>query len=99
TVPTKILKDAIEGGCEAAMKDWCMYQYANTQGPLVFRQELAKMLSTYYGAAVRPDQLAVSSGISSSLSILAKGIVGGPGSLVLVEENTYFLAGKIFEEA
>ncbi|KAF4684524.1 hypothetical protein FOZ60_007738 [Perkinsus olseni] len=99
TVPTKILKDAIEGGCEAAMKDWCMYQYANTQGPLVFRQELAKMLSTCYGGAVRPDQLAVSSGISSSLSILAKGIVGGLGSLVLVEENTYFLAGKIFEEA
>ncbi|KAF4727721.1 hypothetical protein FOZ63_033811, partial [Perkinsus olseni] len=99
TVPTKILKDAIEGGCEAAMKDWCMYQYANTQGPLVFRQELAKMLSTYYGASVRPDQLAASSGISSALSILAKGIVGGPGSLVLVEENTYFLAGKIFEEA
>ncbi|KAF4654937.1 hypothetical protein FOL46_008453, partial [Perkinsus olseni] len=60
---------------------------------------LAQMLSTCYGGAILPDQLAVSSGISSSLSILAKGIVGGPGSLVLVEENTYFLAGKIFEEA
>ncbi|EER01623.1 hypothetical protein Pmar_PMAR002617 [Perkinsus marinus ATCC 50983] len=56
------------------------------------------MLSSSYSTAVQPDHLVLSSGISAALSILAKGIVGGPGSVVLVENNTYFLAGNIFKE-
>ncbi|EER06089.1 conserved hypothetical protein [Perkinsus marinus ATCC 50983] len=97
-VPTKILKEAIEVGCAAAVEDWCMYQYATTQGPLKFREALAKMLSSSYSTAVQPDHLVLTSGISAALSILAKGVVGGPGSVVLVENNTYFLAGNIFKE-
>jgi DNA-binding transcriptional MocR family regulator len=72
-------------------------QYGFEQGDLRFRAELARFLSHHYEAAVPPDALFVSGGVSQALDLVCS-LWARPGDLVLVEEPTYFLALRIFAD-
>ena len=72
-------------------------QYGIEQGNGYFRQALGDFLTTAYGAPVDPRALFVTTGSSSALDLLCT-LYTSPGDTVFVEEPTYFLALRIFED-
>jgi 2-aminoadipate transaminase len=72
-------------------------QYGIEQGDGTFRATLANFLSPRYGFPVSPENLFVTSGISSALDLLCT-LFTKPGDTVFVEEPTYFLALRIFAD-
>lgn len=72
-------------------------QYGIEQGDGYFRQSLAGFLSTRYGTGVDPDLLFITAGASSALDLLCT-LFTQPGEVIFVEEPTYFLALRIFED-
>ena len=72
-------------------------QYGVEQGDGYFRQALANFLTTAYGTRVDPDLLFVTAGASSALDLLCT-LYTRPGDLIFVEEPSYFLALRIFED-
>jgi len=72
-------------------------QYGAEQGDGYFRQSLAGFLSKRYGTGVDPDLLFVTAGASSALDLLCS-LYTQPGDVIFVEEPTYFLALRIFED-
>ncbi|MDP1544382.1 MAG: PLP-dependent aminotransferase family protein [Anaerolineales bacterium] len=72
-------------------------QYGIEQGDGAFRTALANFLSPRYGFPVSPENLFVTSGISSALDLLCT-LFTKPGDTVFVEEPTYFLALRIFAD-
>ncbi len=77
--------------------DPLILQYGFEQGDAGFRAELAALLEARSGAAVQADSLMVTSGISQSLALLCS-LYTRPGDEILVEDPTYFLALRIFED-
>ena len=72
-------------------------QYGLEQGDCFFRLALANFLTMAYGAAVDPDLLFVTAGASSALDLLCT-LYTHPGDVIFVEEPSYFLALRIFED-
>ncbi|MFO8064761.1 MAG: PLP-dependent aminotransferase family protein [Spirochaetia bacterium] len=72
-------------------------QYGYEQGTRTFREALAGFLERATGTTVDARQLFVSGGVSQALDLLCS-LFTQPGDLVLVEEPTYFLALRIFED-
>lgn len=72
-------------------------QYGVQQGNGVFRISLAKFLSTQYGASLDPDHLFITAGISQALDLICA-LHTQPGDTIVVEEPSYFLALRIFED-
>ena len=72
-------------------------QYGTEAGDGYFRRSLAGFLSRRYGAEVDPDLLFVTAGASSALDLLCT-LYTRPGDTIFVEEPTYFLALRIFED-
>ena len=72
-------------------------QYGVEQGDGYFRRALANFLTTAYGTRVDPDLLFVTAGASSALDLLCT-LYTRPGDLIFVEEPSYFLALRIFED-
>ncbi|MEA2008687.1 MAG: PLP-dependent aminotransferase family protein, partial [Chloroflexota bacterium] len=91
--------DAICHSAEAyfASGDPRPLQYGAEQGDGYFRSALADFLSLAYASTVNPKRLFVTSGASSALDILCT-LYTRPGDVVFVEEPTYFLALRVFEE-
>jgi len=79
------------------LKDHNILQYGIQQGNSAFRISLAKFLSTQYGAAVDPDHLFITAGISQALDLICA-LHTRPGDTVIVEEPSYFLALRIFAD-
>jgi hypothetical protein len=67
------------------------------QGDGTFRQALADFLAPVYEAPVDPSTLFVTNGASCALDLLCS-LYTSPGDAVLVEEPTYYLALRIFED-
>ncbi len=80
-----------------AQGDPLILQYGFEQGDAGFRAELAALLEARSGAAVQADSLMVTGGISQSLALLCS-LYTRPGDEILVEDPTYFLALRIFED-
>jgi 2-aminoadipate transaminase len=78
-------------------KDRNMLQYGIQQGNGDFRISLAKFLETQYNAAVDPDHLFITAGISQALDQICT-LHTQPGDTVIVEEPSYFLALRIFAD-
>lgn len=78
-------------------KDRNILQYGIQQGSGDFRISLAKFLKTQYNAAVDPDHLFITAGISQALDQICT-LHTQPGDTVIVEEPSYFLALRIFAD-
>ncbi|MDH3829322.1 MAG: PLP-dependent aminotransferase family protein, partial [Desulfobacterales bacterium] len=72
-------------------------QYGMQQGSANFRNSLARFLSAQYEAAVDPDHLFITAGISQALDQICA-LHTRPGDTVFVEEPSYFLALRIFAD-
>ncbi|MGD8406494.1 MAG: PLP-dependent aminotransferase family protein, partial [Anaerolineales bacterium] len=72
-------------------------QYGTEQGDGYFRLALAEFLSRGYGIPVDFDDLFVTNGISNALDMICTHFTR-PGDTIFVEEPTYFLALRIFED-
>jgi 2-aminoadipate transaminase len=72
-------------------------QYGVEQGDGYFRRSLAGFLSKRYRTDVDPELLFVTAGASSALDLICT-LYTRPGDVIFVEEPTYFLALRIFED-
>ncbi len=72
-------------------------QYGVEQGDGYFRRALGDFLTLAYGAQVDPDLLFVTAGASSALDLLCTQYTL-PGDMIFVEQPSYFLALRIFED-
>lgn len=72
-------------------------QYGAEAGDGYFRLALAQFLSRAYGFHVPTENLFVTAGASSSLDLLCT-LYARPGDTIFVEEPSYFLALRIFED-
>ncbi len=77
--------------------DRTILQYGMQQGNGQFRNSLAQFLSAQYEAAVDPDHLFITAGISQALDQICA-LHTQPGDTVFVEEPSYFLALRIFAD-
>ena len=71
--------------------------YGDRQGDAGFRKSLAALLSSEYMADVQATELFVTAGNSQALDFVCS-LVTRPGDTVIVEEPSYFLAFRIFED-
>ena len=72
-------------------------QYGLQQGDGNFRISLAQFLSAQYGEPVDPDHLFITAGISQALDQICA-LHTRPGNTVIVEEPSYHLALRIFND-
>jgi DNA-binding transcriptional MocR family regulator len=94
-LPLDLLHQSAEKYFESA--DRRPLQYGTEAGDGYFRHSLAAFLGSRYGNQVDPDRLFVTAGASSALDLLCT-LYTRPGDTIFVEEPTYFLALRIFED-
>ncbi len=80
-----------------AQRDPTFLQYGPEEGDGYFNRALAQFLTTEYGTPVQPEQLFLTNGVSQALDLICT-LYTKPGDLVLVEEPTYFLVFRIFQD-
>ena len=78
--------------------DPLVLQYGALRGYADFRASLATYLGEEYAQPVHPDELLVTGGTSSALTLVSE-IFAGPGATVISEDPTYFLAHGVFRTA
>jgi len=93
--PLELLRQAAE--THFATGDRRSLQYGVEQGDGYFRCALAGFLTRAYGTHVDPGSLFVTAGASSALDLLCT-LYTRPGDVIFVEEPSYFLALRIFED-
>jgi 2-aminoadipate transaminase len=91
--------DMLQRAAEACFSkgDPSFLQYGAEQGNGYFRMALADFLSRGYGFPVDFDDLLVTNGVSNALDMICAHFTR-PGDTIFVEEPTYFLALRIFED-
>jgi 2-aminoadipate transaminase len=94
-LPMELLHEAAE--LYFASGDRRTLQYGMEQGNSLFRGALADFLSERYGQRVDSELLFVTAGASSALDLLCT-LYTQPGDVIFVEEPSYFLALRIFED-
>ena len=72
-------------------------QYGVEQGDGYFRRALANFLTMAYGTRLDPGLLFVTAVASSALDLLCT-LYTRPSEVIFIEEPSYFLALRIFEE-
>jgi len=77
--------------------DASFLQYGAEQGNGYFRRVLAQFLSRNYGLPMEPENIFITTGISSALALLCTCFTQA-GDTIFIEEPTYFLAPKIFAD-
>lgn len=85
-----------------AQGDTRFLQYGPEEGDGYFNGALAHFLTNAYGLSaqgkgVEPEQLFVTNGVSQALDLLCT-LYTKPGDLIFVEEPTYFLVFRIFQD-
>ena len=99
--PELIPKQALDAALTAAVArntDPLMYQYARIRGTDPFGTAVAAFLQSNGLRDVKASHVCASFGNSLALATIAK-IFACPGDCAVVEDPTYFLAGKIFADA
>jgi DNA-binding transcriptional MocR family regulator len=94
-LPLELLRQSAEIHFDAG--DPRSLQYGAEQGDGYFRRALAHFLTGAYSTDVDPDLLFVTAGASSALDLLCT-LYTHPGDVIIVEEPSYFLALRIFED-
>jgi len=87
----------LSAGSYFASGDRRPLQYGTEQGDGYFRRELAGFLSRSYGLRVDPESLFITAGVSSALDLICT-LYTQNGDVIFVEEPTYFLALRIFQD-
>src|SRR5258706_9782158 len=72
-------------------------QYGAEQGDGHFLVALANFLTSGYGFGIKPENLFITNGISKALDLICT-LCTQAGDTIFVEEPSYFLALKIFED-
>jgi 2-aminoadipate transaminase len=78
--------------------DPLLLQYGAALGYADFRVSLAALLSVEYELPVEPEQLMVTGGISSALTLVCE-VFGGREATIVCEDPTYFHACGVFASA
>ncbi len=73
------------------------FQYNPALGPLDFLDALAEFLSRGYDAPVRRDNLVMTAGATSGMSLFAGEFLSTGNSVVFTESPTYFIARSVLE--
>ena len=94
-LPMELMEQAAQRCFARGEKDFLQYGYE--QGHGAFRQALAEFLTAGYGYSIGPEDVFTTNGVSSALS-LACLLFTQPGDVVFVEEPTYFLALRVFQD-
>jgi DNA-binding transcriptional MocR family regulator len=94
-LPLDLLRQSAE--THFAAGDRRSLQYGFEQGDGYFRGTLADFLTRVYGTRVDPCLLFVTAGASSAIDLLCT-LYTRPGDVIFVEEPSYFLALRIFED-
>jgi len=94
-LPLELLRQAAE--MHFAKGDTRALQYGLEQGNGYFRLALAAFLTRAYDTHVDPDLIFVTSGASYALDLICT-LYTRPGDVIFVEEPSYFLALRIFED-
>jgi DNA-binding transcriptional MocR family regulator len=94
-LPLDLIREAAQP--RLSQDDHSFLQYGAEQGDGHFRLALADFLSKGYGFEVRPESLFVTNGISNALDLICT-LFTRAGDTIFVEEPTYFLALRIFED-
>ena len=97
--PSLFPVDALRRATDKRFKqgDTSFLQYGIEQGDGYFRLALAQFLSRNYEMPMQPENIFVTSGISSALDLLCT-VFTQAGDTIFVEEPTYFLAPRIFAD-
>jgi DNA-binding transcriptional MocR family regulator len=93
--PLELLRSASEE--YFSLGDPQTLQYGAEEGSGYFLEALAGYLTTTYKTDVAPHSLFTTTGASSALDLLCA-LRTRPGDVVFIEEPTYFLALRIFED-
>jgi 2-aminoadipate transaminase len=94
-LPIELIRQAAE---QRLATDFTSYlQYGYEPGDAYFRTALADFLSRHYSLQAREDDLFISGGASQALDLFCT-VYTKPGDTVVVEEPTYFLALRIFQD-
>lgn len=80
-----------------AQADPLELNYGVVRGDRSFLESLARLLTAGYGAPADADELCVTGGNSQAMDLVSA-VFAQPGDTVFVEEPSYFLAFKIFED-
>ncbi len=72
-------------------------QYGAEQGDGFFREAVARFLTPMHGTEVNPDRLFITAGASQGLDLVST-LYAPAGSVVCVEEPSYFLALRILAD-
>jgi DNA-binding transcriptional MocR family regulator len=94
-LPVDLMRTAADGFLTRASP--AQLNYGERQGDQGFRDALGRFLSSEYGAPVTPESLFVTAGNSQALDFVCA-LLTRPGDTVIVEEPSYFLAFRIFED-
>jgi 2-aminoadipate transaminase len=94
-LPLDLMREAAH--LRFSQNDNSFLQYGAEQGAGHFRLALADFLSKGYGFDVSPESIFVTNGISSALDLICT-LFTQAGDTIFVEEPTYFLALRIFED-
>ncbi len=96
-LPLEAIRDGAVRGLGTG-RDPLVLQYGRIEGYDEFRRALAGFLSARYGTPVGPDELLVSAGNSTALTLACQ-VFGRPGGSVVCEDPTYFLAAGMLRAA
>ena len=94
-LPVELMRTAADGFLSSASPQ--ELNYGERQGDAAFRECAGRFLSSEYGASVSADSLFVTAGNSQALDFVCA-FFTRPGDTVIVEEPSYFLAFRIFED-
>ena len=94
-LPLDLIREAAQA--RLSQKDNSFLQYGAEQGDGHFRLALANFLTKGYGFDVKSESIFVTNGISNALDLICT-LFTKAGDTIFVEEPTYFLALRIFED-
>ncbi|MEJ2382963.1 MAG: PLP-dependent aminotransferase family protein [Xanthomonadales bacterium] len=96
-MPVEVLRAATADFLARAKDHPLDLNYGERQGDAGFRAALADFLTHNYGHPATPDELFVTGGNSQALDFVCAQFTR-PGDTVFIEEPTYFLAHRIFDD-
>jgi 2-aminoadipate transaminase len=94
-LPLDLIREAAQA--RLSQGDNSFLQYGAEQGDGYFLLTLADFLSKGYGFEVKPENLFITNGVSKALDLICT-LFTQAGGTIFVEEPTYFLALRIFED-